>query len=196
MSQPELPPYIREQLARFDQIQQNLQAVLIQKQQVEMELDETEKALDELGAQGQLMLDRIGTKMLEYLSKSGAVERSDDPATYIQHVKDYFMAAGFAKSTTLRMEGLPPHALIATWSYAPYYSNVLKRLRQEGSALFSCPVCLACESIMSSSYGVKFQNLIELQFMPDEKVSYRHKIYPAKETFSEEKALEISKEMK
>jgi prefoldin beta subunit len=48
MSQPELPPYLREQLARFDQTQQNLQAVLIQKQQVEMELSETEKALQEL----------------------------------------------------------------------------------------------------------------------------------------------------
>jgi len=49
MSQPELPPYLREQLARFEQTQQNLQAVLIQKQQVEMELSETEKALQELG---------------------------------------------------------------------------------------------------------------------------------------------------
>ena len=49
MSQPELPPYIREQLARYDQAQQNLQAVMIQKQQVEMELTETEKALEELG---------------------------------------------------------------------------------------------------------------------------------------------------
>lgn len=49
MSQPELPPYLREQLARYDQIQQNLQAVLVQKQQVELELSETEKALEELG---------------------------------------------------------------------------------------------------------------------------------------------------
>ncbi|MBI3840376.1 MAG: prefoldin subunit beta [Thaumarchaeota archaeon] len=49
MSQPELPPYLREQLARYDQVQQNLQAVLVQKQQVEMELGETEKALEELG---------------------------------------------------------------------------------------------------------------------------------------------------
>ena len=48
MSQAELPPYIREQLARYDQLQQNLQSVLIQKQQVEMELAETEKALEEL----------------------------------------------------------------------------------------------------------------------------------------------------
>ncbi|MDE1853421.1 MAG: prefoldin subunit beta [Thaumarchaeota archaeon] len=49
MSQPELPPYLREQLARYDQTQQNLQAVLAQKQQVELELGETEKALEELG---------------------------------------------------------------------------------------------------------------------------------------------------
>ncbi len=52
MSQAELPPYLREQLARYDQVQQNLQAVLIQKQQVEMELGETEKALEELGKAG------------------------------------------------------------------------------------------------------------------------------------------------
>jgi len=48
LSQPELPPLLREQLARYDQTQQNLQAVLAQKQQVEMELGETEKALEEL----------------------------------------------------------------------------------------------------------------------------------------------------
>ncbi|HYC26600.1 MAG TPA: prefoldin subunit beta [Nitrososphaerales archaeon] len=52
MSQQELPPYIREQLARYDQAQQNLQAVLVQKQQVELELNETEKALEELGKAG------------------------------------------------------------------------------------------------------------------------------------------------
>ncbi|MDG7007396.1 MAG: prefoldin subunit beta [Nitrososphaerota archaeon] len=49
MSQPELPPVLREQLARYDQTQQNLQAVLAQKQQVELELGEAEKALEELG---------------------------------------------------------------------------------------------------------------------------------------------------
>ena len=52
MSQPELPPILREQLARYDQTQQNLQAVLAQKQQVEMELGETEKALEELAKAG------------------------------------------------------------------------------------------------------------------------------------------------
>lgn len=48
MSQPEIPPWLREQLARLEQLQQNLQSVSLQKQQVEAELSETEKALEEL----------------------------------------------------------------------------------------------------------------------------------------------------
>ncbi len=48
MSQAEVPPALREQLARFEQLQQNLQAVLIQKQQIDLELNETERAIQEL----------------------------------------------------------------------------------------------------------------------------------------------------
>jgi len=48
LSQQEIPPWLREQLARLDQLQQNLQAVQVQKQQVEAELAETDRALEEL----------------------------------------------------------------------------------------------------------------------------------------------------
>ncbi len=48
MSQQEIPPWLREQLARLEQIQQNLQAVQLQKQQVDAELSETDRALEEL----------------------------------------------------------------------------------------------------------------------------------------------------
>jgi prefoldin beta subunit len=48
LSQQEIPPWLREQLARLEQLQQNLQAVQMQKQQVDAELSETDKALDEL----------------------------------------------------------------------------------------------------------------------------------------------------
>ncbi len=44
----EVPPWLQEQLARYDQLQQSLQAILTQKQQVEAELAEIEKALEEL----------------------------------------------------------------------------------------------------------------------------------------------------
>ena len=44
----ELPPQLQEQLARLQQLQQTLQAVASQKQQLEIEASETEKALAEL----------------------------------------------------------------------------------------------------------------------------------------------------
>lgn len=43
-----IPPQVQEQLARFQQLQQTLQVVITQKQQVELELSDTERALKEL----------------------------------------------------------------------------------------------------------------------------------------------------
>ncbi|MGD0176928.1 MAG: prefoldin subunit beta [Candidatus Bathyarchaeia archaeon] len=44
----ELPPQVQEQLVRLQQLQQTLQSVAAQKQQLEMELNETDKAIAEL----------------------------------------------------------------------------------------------------------------------------------------------------
>ena len=43
-----LPPQIQERLLRLQQLQQTLQSVLAQKQQVELELTETDQAMGEL----------------------------------------------------------------------------------------------------------------------------------------------------
>jgi prefoldin beta subunit len=43
-----LPPHVQERLLRLQQLQQTLQTVLTQKQQLELELAETEQALSEL----------------------------------------------------------------------------------------------------------------------------------------------------
>src|ERR671916_117601 len=48
MSEQELPPWLREQLSRLQQLQQNLQAIMMQKQQVELEIVENDRALEEL----------------------------------------------------------------------------------------------------------------------------------------------------
>jgi len=48
MSEQELPPWLKEQLSRLQQLQQNLQAVMMQKQRVELEIVETDRALEEL----------------------------------------------------------------------------------------------------------------------------------------------------
>ncbi|MGC1928996.1 MAG: prefoldin subunit beta [Candidatus Nitrosopolaris sp.] len=48
MSEQELPPWLKEQLSRLQQLQQNLQTIMMQKQQVEIEIVETDRALEEL----------------------------------------------------------------------------------------------------------------------------------------------------
>ena len=44
----ELPPQLQEQLVRLQQLQQTMQSVSSQKQQLELELNETDKAITEL----------------------------------------------------------------------------------------------------------------------------------------------------
>jgi prefoldin beta subunit len=44
----ELPPQVQEELVRLQQLQQTLQAVVSQKQQLEMDMTETDRALAEL----------------------------------------------------------------------------------------------------------------------------------------------------
>ncbi len=44
----EIPPWLREQLARYEQLQQNLQAIVAQKQQVDLESSDIDRAIEEL----------------------------------------------------------------------------------------------------------------------------------------------------
>jgi prefoldin beta subunit len=48
MSAGQMPPWLQEQLMKMQQSQQNLQSIMTQKQHLEMEKIETEKALEEL----------------------------------------------------------------------------------------------------------------------------------------------------
>jgi prefoldin beta subunit len=47
-SNPQIPPLVQEHLAKFQQTQQNFQSIMMQKQQLESEKLEVEKALEEL----------------------------------------------------------------------------------------------------------------------------------------------------
>lgn len=44
----QIPPWLQEQLMKMQQAQQNLQSIMMQKQQLEMEKAESDKALEEL----------------------------------------------------------------------------------------------------------------------------------------------------
>tara|TARA_Y100001949_G_C15815436_1_gene255369 strand:- start:96 stop:473 length:378 start_codon:yes stop_codon:yes gene_type:complete len=66
-SNPQIPPMVQEQLAQFQQTQQNLQSILMQKQQLESQKLETEKALEELKKAGddEAVFKHAGTIMIK-----------------------------------------------------------------------------------------------------------------------------------
>jgi len=62
-----LPPQVQQRLLRLQQLQQTLQAVLTQKQQIELELTEVEQALTELGnlTEGAVIYKSIGSLLVK-----------------------------------------------------------------------------------------------------------------------------------
>ena len=65
--EPQLPPEIREQLTRLQQLQQTLQAVVTQKQQLELEKAEIEKASSELekSTEGATVYKNVGNILIK-----------------------------------------------------------------------------------------------------------------------------------
>jgi len=66
-SNPQIPPLVQEHLARLQQTQQNFQSIIMQKQQVESEKLETEKALEELkkASDDESVFKHAGTIMIK-----------------------------------------------------------------------------------------------------------------------------------
>ena len=151
------------------------------------------KALDDqLGAQAQLILDRIGTLMLDYLLEVGAIERSDDPNVLLQNVIDYFVKAGYAKSFRFGLEGIPPDTFVSRYESARYYTTVFRRIQKEGSALLSCPLCLIGHSVWGTQ-GWRFGNIFEVRIRSGGNVLSKVRIYPSTERFTESDALRLSR---
>jgi len=65
-SNQQIPPMVQEQLAKFQQTQQNFQSIIMQKQQLESEKLETGKALEELkkASDDELVFKHAGTIMI------------------------------------------------------------------------------------------------------------------------------------
>ena len=66
-SNQQIPPMVQEQLAKLQQTQQNFQSILMQKQQLESQKLETEKALEELKKAGddEAVFKHAGTIMIK-----------------------------------------------------------------------------------------------------------------------------------
>ena len=68
----QMPPWLQEQIAKMQQSQQNLQSILMQKQQVEMENAESDRALEELkkAADGDQVFKYAGSILIKSDKKS------------------------------------------------------------------------------------------------------------------------------
>ena len=66
-SNQQIPPMVQEQLAKLQQTQQNFQSIIMQKQQLESEKLEREKALEELkkASDDELVFKHAGTIMIK-----------------------------------------------------------------------------------------------------------------------------------
>ena len=72
MSAPQMPPWLQEQIMKLQQSQQNLQSIMTQRQHLEMEKAETEKALEELKkvADNDSVFKQAGTVLIKSDKKS------------------------------------------------------------------------------------------------------------------------------
>ena len=63
----QMPPWLQEQLTKMQQSQQNLQSIMTQKQHLDIEKAETEKALEELRkvADGDAVFKQAGTILIK-----------------------------------------------------------------------------------------------------------------------------------
>ena len=68
----QMPPWLQEQIGKMQQSQQNLQSILMQKQQVEMENVESDRALEELkkAADGDQVFKYAGSILIKSDKKS------------------------------------------------------------------------------------------------------------------------------
>ncbi|RNJ76573.1 MAG: prefoldin subunit beta [Nitrosopumilus sp. H13] len=71
MSANQMPPWLQEQLVKMQQVQQNLQGIVAQKQHLEMEKAETAKALEELQktAEGDAVFKHAGSVLVKSTKK-------------------------------------------------------------------------------------------------------------------------------
>lgn len=84
MSSPQMPPWLQEQLMKLQQSQQNLQSIMTQRQQLEMEKAETEKALEELKkvTDGDAVFKHAGTVLIKSTKQEliGELEETSEMA--------------------------------------------------------------------------------------------------------------------
>ena len=80
-----MPPWLQEQIGKMQQSQQNLQSILMQKQQVEMENAESDRALEELkkASDGDQVFKYAGSILIKSDKKS-LIDELEEKKSYLK----------------------------------------------------------------------------------------------------------------
>ena len=116
-SNQQIPPMVQEQLAKLQQTQQNFQSILMQKQQLESEKLETEKALEELkkASDDELVFKHAGTIMIKS-NKKDLIEELEEQAELAKTKASILVKQEERLKTTLKEQETKIQAMIQNTS--------------------------------------------------------------------------------
>lgn len=92
----ELPPQVQNQLAQLQQLQQQAQVVISQRQQIELQLRETERTLEELG--------KVAEDAVVYRSVGSLLVRAKDVPGLKKEIEEQKETLEVRLSSTKRQE--------------------------------------------------------------------------------------------
>jgi hypothetical protein len=101
-------------------------------------------AFDYLGAQGQLLLDRVGSGAVEFLESVLHVQLPKDYRKSLQKLSSFYTKGGLADKIELDLSDSKMEVVFTNYRYAP----VLEQLLEEGYRLTSCPFTLAARAVL------------------------------------------------
>jgi len=116
-SNQQIPPVVQEQLAKLQQTQQNFQSIIMQKQQLESEKLEIEKALEELkkASDDELVFKHAGTIMIKS-NKKDLIEELEEQAELAKTKASILVKQEERLKTTLKEQETKIQAMIQNTS--------------------------------------------------------------------------------
>jgi len=144
------------------------------------------QGFDYLGAQAQLLLDHVGSGIIEFLQDEFQIDFPDDPSKTIENLASFFTTNGLADEITFQISVSDIRISFQKYRYAP----VLRRLIDEQMSLISCPFTLATRTFLRQR-GIAVGKM-QWTFVDERNISLRMQLHRvADQQFDEEKVSKL-----
>ncbi len=105
------------------------------------------RGFDYLGAQAQLLLDNVGSGIIEFLHDEKQLTLPAEPSKSLPALAGFYSSQALADKIKVNMSGSEVTVGFENYQYAP----VLKRIIEERLPLVSCPFTLAARTLLRSA---------------------------------------------